>query len=41
MMGSDIKTLQELIQRLDKMRQENSKKITTINTQLTQSTETK
>ena len=41
MMGSDIKTLQELIQRLDKMRQENSKKITTINTQLTQSTEAK
>ena len=41
MMGSDIKTLQELIQRLDKMRQENSKKITTINTQLTQSTKTK
>ena len=41
MMGSDIKTLQELIQRLDKMRQENSKKITTTNTQLTQSIETK
>ena len=27
MMGSDIKTLQELIERLDKMRQENNKKL--------------
>ena len=41
MMGSDIKTLQELIERLDKMRQENNKKTTATNTQSTQSTETK
>ena len=41
MMGSDIKTLQELIERLDKMRQENNKKTTTTNTQSTQSTEAK
>lgn len=41
MMGSDIKTLQELIERLDKMRQENNKKTTSTNTQSTQSTETK
>ena len=31
MMGSDIKTLQELIERLDKMRQENNKKTTATN----------
>ena len=41
MMGSDIKTLQELIERLDKMRQENNKKTTATNTKSTQSTETK
>ena len=41
MMGSDIKTLQELIERLDKMRQENNKKTTATNTQSTQSAETK
>ena len=41
MMGSDIKTLQELIERLDKMRQENNKKTTVTNTQSTQSTEAK
>ena len=41
MMGSDIKTLQELIESLDKMRQENNKKTTATNTQSTQSTETK
>ena len=41
MMGADIKTLQELIERLDKMRQENNKKTTATNTQSTQSTETK
>lgn len=41
MMGADIKTLQELIERLDKMRQENNKKTITTNIQLTQPTETK
>ena len=41
MMGSDIKALQELIERLDKMRQENNKKTITTNIQLTQPTETK
>ena len=41
MMGADIKTLQELIERLDKMRQENNKKTTVTNTQSTQSIETK
>ena len=41
MMGSDIKTLQELIEILDKMRQENNKKTIATNTQSTQSTETK
>ena len=41
MMGSDIKTLQELIERLDKMRQENNKKTTVTNTHSTQSTEAK
>lgn len=41
MMGADIKTLQELIQRLDKMRQENSKKTTSTVVQITQSTEIK
>lgn len=41
MMGSDIKTLQELIERLDKMRQENNKKTTVTNTQSIQSTEAK
>ncbi len=41
MMGSDIKALQELIERLDKMRQENNKKTITTNIKLTQPTETK
>ena len=38
MMGTDIKTLQDLIQKLDKMRQENTKKMTQ---SATQSTNTK
>ncbi len=35
MMGTDIKTLQDLIQKLDKMRQENTKKMTQSTTQST------
>ena len=41
MMGSDIKTLQELIERLDKMRQENNKKTESTNTKEVQSVSTK
>ena len=41
MMGADIKTLQELIERLDKMRQENNKKTESTNTKEVQSISTK
>ena len=41
MMGADIKTLQELIERLDKMRQENNKKTESTNTKEVQSVSTK